>query len=610
MTEVARKLTAVELLERFAKDIEAFHRGGPNLRAAHVELIDELGLPEAAAAKWKEKVDVEWDAAELKAKRRAEPHPWLRLLGGQPKPAQAPANDPRPSEIETASNVSRKLDFAKELEEATEKQKADANLALKEIKAKRNAEPPEEEVGEAEPEIAGELVPLVTPEPDEEPISTEPVYTPRQVIALNRNHAVISNLGGKCVVMEFVPSSVTEGATEPSYQTFGNFKERYLNQYVTEPGLRSKPVPLGSFWLSHPRRRQYSRLDLVPHGPTVLPGQVFNLWRGFGVDPKEGDWSLLRNHVVEVLANGDQKFADYILRWTAWVLQNPGERPEAALVLRGGKGSGKGVWGDVLMIIFGEHGLQIFDPTHLTGKHNQHLQNKLFLFADEAFWAGDKTAERTLKGIVTEKRMMIEPKGVNAFPWPNRLSIYMAANADWVVPASHDERRYAVGNVNECWKQNEDYFIPLFAEIKAGGAAAMLSDLLKMDLGNWHPRKVPQTKALLEQKMLSLTGLEQWWVSMLDVGELPSPDKKNPRRVRSEALLEAAQKFSPRTKYINSTELGTFLDNMGCTHKSDGQKWGWIFPPLPEAREAWRLRSGGHWEFLEPNLDDWGAKPV
>jgi hypothetical protein len=128
------------------------------------------------------------------------------------------------------------------------------------------------------------------------------------------------------------------------------------------------------------------------------------------------------------------------------------------------------------MIIFGEHGLQIFDPAHLTGKHNQHLQNKLFLFADEAFWAGDRTAERTLKGVVTEKRMMIEPKGVNAFPWPNRLSIYMAANADWVVPASHDERRYAVGNVNERWKQNEDYFIPLFAEIKAGGAAAMLYD--------------------------------------------------------------------------------------------------------------------------------------
>jgi len=48
-----------------------------------------------------------------------------------------------------------------------------------------------------------------------------------------------------------------------------------------------------------------------------------------------------------------------------------------------------------------------------------------------------------LKGMITEKVLMIEPKGVNAFQWPNRLGIYMAANAKWVVAASHDERRFA-----------------------------------------------------------------------------------------------------------------------------------------------------------------------
>jgi hypothetical protein len=76
------------------------------------------------------------------------------------------------------------------------------------------------------------------------------------------------------------------------------------------------------------------------------------------------------------------------------------------------------------------------------------LQDKLFMFADEAFWAGDKTSERTLKGLVTERVMMIEPKGVNAFQWPNRLALYMAANEGWVVPASHDERRYAISGVS------------------------------------------------------------------------------------------------------------------------------------------------------------------
>jgi hypothetical protein len=70
---------------------------------------------------------------------------------------------------------------------------------------------------------------------------------------------------------------------------------------------------------------------------------------------------------------------------------------------------------------------------HLTGKYKAHLQNKLLLFADEAFWAGDRTEERTLKGVVTEKRMMIVSKGINAFPWANRLSICMTATEKWVV---------------------------------------------------------------------------------------------------------------------------------------------------------------------------------
>ena len=88
---------------------------------------------------------------------------------------------------------------------------------------------------------------------------------------------------------------------------------------------------------------------------------------------------------------------------------------------------------------------------------NAHLQNKLFLFLDEAIWAGDKDAERVLKGITTEKWMMIEPKGVDAFQWPNRLGLLISGNAKWIVPASHDERRYAVNKVNEKWKQDKTY---------------------------------------------------------------------------------------------------------------------------------------------------------
>ena len=435
---------------------------------------------------------------------------------------------------------------------------------------------------------------------------------------MNDKHAVISNLGGKCVIMEWVPSPISEGQKELSYQSFQAFRERYANQYVAVPNGRGRweTAPAAPIWLAHPHRRQYEGLDLVPGGPPILPNGYLNLWKGWGVEPRKGSWRLMQRHIVEVLANGNQAFEDFITYSTAWKFQNAGLPPEVLLALLGGKGVGKGAWGYILLLIFGTHGLQIFSTEHLTGKHNQHLQNKLFLFLDEAIWAGDKHADRVLKGLTTEKSMFIEPKNVNGFQWPNHLGMYMSGNDKWIVPASHDERRYAVNKVSERWKQDKTYFGPLFEEINNGGAGAMLYDLLHLDLDGWHPRdNVPQTKALLDQKMLGLGGLELWYVHLLNVGELPLPlmsEKKkqaNPRRVVSERLLENAKNHNAQNKYTTYEEIAGFLKEMGCIHKSDGKAWGWIFPPLSEAREAWSARARGEWEWLTPNITDWGEKP-
>ena len=57
---------------------------------------------------------------------------------------------------------------------------------------------------------------------------------------------------------------------------------------------------------------------------------------------------------------------------------------EVVLTFVGGEGTGKGVWGHVMRRIFGEHGLHISSPSHLTGTFNGHLDRCLLLFADEA----------------------------------------------------------------------------------------------------------------------------------------------------------------------------------------------------------------------------------
>src|SRR5262249_36644667 len=101
------------------------------------------------------------------------------------------------------------------------------------------------------------------------------------------------------------------------------------------------------------------------------------------------------------------------------------------------------------------------------------------------------------------------------------------------------ERRHAVFEVNPIYIQQRGYFEPLFAEIDGGGAAAMLYDLLRLDLEGWHPRyDIPQTQALVDQKVQSLDGLQQCWLAKLSTGETPTAQTKNPRWVLSKRIYE------------------------------------------------------------------------
>lgn len=370
------------------------------------------------------------------------------------------------------------------------------------------------------------------------------------------------------------------------------------------------------------RHRKYEGIDLVPGGPPVSAGGNLNLWRGFGVDPKQGDWRLMERHIYEVPANGDEEFARYIINHTAWKLQNPGELPQVLLALTGGSGAGKSIFGHTLLRIFGQHGLYIGGtPDLLTGDFNGHLQNKLFLYLDEVLWAGNKRAEQALKSLITEPMMMINPKQVGAHPWRNRMGIFMTGNEKWIVPASHDSRRFAVNKVSNVYAQRADneeerkkYFTPLWATMMKGdGASAMLYALLRRDLKDWHPRdNVPQTKTLTEQKVFSLGGKEEWYLHILETGQLPTPlaKKEHPRWGLSKVMFEDAKRYSPmKNKYLNETEFGRFLgEECGCEHKSNGQAWGWVFRPLCEHRAAW-ITKFGEWDWTEPDLVDWSIAP-
>jgi hypothetical protein len=200
------------------------------------------------------------------------------------------------------------------------------------------------------------------------------------------------------------------------------------------------------------------------------------------------------------------------------MFQQPHRQGEVAVIIRGPKGAGKGIFFQYLRKAWGQHGAYISNAKHLIGNFNAHLRDCVMLFADEAFYAGDRQHESVLKALVTEPVLPIEAKHQNLILVQNMLHIGMASNSEWVVPASHDERRYYVRDASDHRVGQRKYFADIIAQMENGGLAAMIWDMLHLDISRFDVRDVPETPALIEQKKHSLDSLDRWWMTVLERG--------------------------------------------------------------------------------------------
>jgi len=197
------------------------------------------------------------------------------------------------------------------------------------------------------------------------------VVADEQIANTNKTFFVIRDEGGKCVVGHFAKNEF--GGRNLKTQTSHEWKASRTNDLIVNP-MTAKPVPYGKFWMDHPDRRTNERTDFCPGEPEILKGNVLNLYRGWGAEPRLGDWGLMREHIKNVLADGDEAAEKYILDFAAWCLQNPEKNAKAALVFRGKEGTGKGAFVRSLLDIFGSHSLHISDAERLTCKFNDHLE--------------------------------------------------------------------------------------------------------------------------------------------------------------------------------------------------------------------------------------------
>lgn len=390
---------------------------------------------------------------------------------------------------------------------------------------------------------------------------------------MNDRHAVIGNMGGKCLVIEEVMDDQLNRA-KLTFASFEAVRNRYSNRKIkvgeTKEG-QDQMVPLGKYWLDHPMRRQYDTIKFMPNSDK---DGVYNLWQGFNVEPRPGDCSLYLDHIRENICGGVEENYEYLICWMARVVQYPATAGEVAIVLRGGKGTGKGVFARNFGRLFGRHHVHVANAKHLVGQFNAHLKDCVSLFADEAFFAGDKQHESVLKMLITEDTIPIEMKGVDLETYPNYVHLIMASNDPHVVRATGDERRYFVLDINKEKQQDSEYFARIHDQLNDGGYEALLFMLQSYDLEGFDVRKVPQTDALREQKLLSMSQNEEWWYQKLRDGRVLEGHSIWENQVPSKVLEEDFTRYANTWKFSrlgNATQLGRFLTNV-CPHMTKTQR--------------------------------------
>ena len=424
---------------------------------------------------------------------------------------------------------------------------------------------------------------------------------------LNEKHAVVMVKGKFCILNE-----ETDPVTlrpDISFSSKDDFINRYTANYVVNPN-DGNTTTAGKLWFNSPKRRFY---DGIVFAPGEKPDGYYNLWRGFGIEPQQGCWERMRKHIWENICCENKGYFKWFLAWFANILQHPGgDRPGTAVALRGGKGTGKGIFINQFKHILNNHFLAVSNQKHVTGNFNNHLKDVLLLYCDEGFWAGAKGDEGTLKHLITEPYIFIESKGKDGYSVKSHLYLVMSSNEFWVVPATADERRFFVLEMGTNHQQDKEYFGAIWKEMNEGGREAMMYDLLNLDISEVDLKTAPKTEGLLKQIEKSMNPAEQWWWECLNFERNTAAGWWD-ETVSCEELYMNYQKFVSdigakgyRMTHVQfGKQLKELCPNLTRTRQNIGgnRVWSYRFPQIEQCKQIFEEKIGMKIVWEKPEED-------
>lgn len=312
------------------------------------------------------------------------------------------------------------------------------------------------------------------------------------------------------------PGLVIERATGQRMSPNMFVNSVYANRtFIDYSGEKPKRVNAAKRWLEWAHRFEARKVTYAPGKPQFIDG-CWNLWTGWGVEPKRGNvdpWHRL----LDFLFKGEPpEVRQWFERWCAYPLQHPGTKLFSSVVMWGVvHGTGKTLVGYTLRDIYGSNGMEIKNH-HLSSQFNEWAENKQFIIGDEVTGSDKRVDADRLKGLITQEEIVINAKFIPVYRVPDCVNYYFTSNHPDAFFLEDSDRRFFIHEViggpgpRAMYDQYDEWR-------RSGGPAHLFDYLLRLDLGDFNPKgHALSTRAKEEMMLNAKSDLGVWCRELLE----------------------------------------------------------------------------------------------
>lgn len=285
--------------------------------------------------------------------------------------------------------------------------------------------------------------------------------------------------------------------------------------HVDYCGEKPKRVKTAKEWMEWRERFEARKVTYMPGQDRLVDG-MWNLWGGWGCEPKRGDVGPWHRLLDFIFKNEPPEVRQWFERWCAYPLQHPGTKLFSSVVMWGvAHGTGKTLMGYTLKDIYGSNGMEIKDH-HLHGNFNEWAENRQFIIGDEVTGSDKRVDANRLKSLITEEEVTINAKFIPTYRVPACVNYYFTSNQPDAFFLEDTDRRFFIHEV--VGQPADTKLYEEYDKWRRGDGPAFLFDyLLRLPLGDFKPKGFAlSTRAKEEMIHGGKSDLGVWCRSLLE----------------------------------------------------------------------------------------------